>query len=132
MAKRSFSKQLTYAGLISIGIGVAITSVHSGSAATIGGWFIGGGLIAIIGYWTIAFGIAWTRAISAEMKIASTPVPSPGEIAALLEEEWGRAPSVVEVGAVHGMLASRRSEALLATGLSLGALYLMDHNLHPR
>jgi len=41
------------------------------------------------GYWAIAFGLAWGRAISAEMKVASTPVPSPVEIATHLEEDGG-------------------------------------------
>jgi hypothetical protein len=126
---RSFSRQLTTAGLSSIAIGVAITSVHRGSDATIGGWFIGGGLIVIIGYWAIAFGLAWGRAISAEMKVASTPVPSPVEIATHLEEEWGRSPTIGEVAAVHQMLTSRRNEALLGVGFSLGALYLVDQSL---
>lgn len=118
----SFSRQLTTAGLVSICIGVAITSGHGSRGATIGGWFIGGGLFAVVGHWMVVFVLAWWRAISAEMKVASTPVPSPGDIAAHLEEEWGRAPTIVEVAAVHQMLTARRNEALIATGVSLGAL----------
>ena len=64
------------------------------------------------------------------MKVASTPVPSPAEIALLLEAEWRRPPTIVEVAAVHQMLTSRRNEALFVTGLSLGALYLADRRLH--
>ncbi len=126
----SLSRQVTTAGLVSLALGVVVTGVHRGADATIGSWLIGGGLVAIIGFWTIAFGIAWWRAVSAEMKVASTPVPSPAEIALLLEAEWGRPPTIVEVAAVHQMLTSRRNEALLATGLSFGALYLADRSLH--
>ena len=126
----SLSRQVTTAGLVSLALGVVITGIHRDADATIGSWLIGGGLIAIIGFWTIAFGIAWWRAVSAEMKVASTPVPSPAEIALLLEAEWGRPPTIVEVAAVHQMLTTRRNEALLATGLSLGALYLADRSLH--
>lgn len=126
----SASKQVTVTGLASVGIGVAITGVHKGSDVTIGNWLIGSGLLTIFGYWTIAFGVAWYRAISAEMKVASTPVPSPAEIAVVLEFEWGRTPTIVEVAAVHQMLTSRRNEALVATGLTLGAFYLMGHHLH--
>jgi hypothetical protein len=54
----------------------------------------------------------------------------PAEIAALLEDKWGRPPTIVEAAAVHQMPTSRRSEALAATGLSLGALYLADRSLH--
>lgn len=118
----SLSRQVTTAGLASLAIGVMITWAHRGADATIGSWLIGGGLVVIIGYWATAFGLAWWRAVSAEIKVASTPVPSPVEIALLLEADWGRQPTIVEVAAVHQMLTSRRNEALLATGLSLGAL----------
>ncbi len=124
------SRQVTIAGLVSLATGVAITSVHRGADATMGSWLIGSGLIAIIDYWAIVFGLAWWRAVSAELKVASTPVPSPAEIALLLEAEWGRPPTIVEVAAVHQLLTSRRNEALLATGLSLGALYLADRSFH--
>ena len=126
----SFSRWVTTAGVASLVLGVAITSIHRGTDATIGGWFIGAGLMAIVGYWIVAFCIAWVRAVSAEMRVASTPVPSPAEIAVLLEQEWGSPPTIFEVAAVHQMLTSRRNDALVATGLSLGALYLVDHNLH--
>ena len=127
---QSLSRQVTTAGLVSLAFGVVITSVHRGADATIGSWLIGGGLVAIIGFWTTAFAVAWWRAVSAEMKVASTPVPSPAEIALLLEAEWRRPPTIVEVAAVHQMLTSRRNEALFVTGLSLGALYLADRRLH--
>ncbi|HZM56216.1 MAG TPA: hypothetical protein VFC03_14440 [Acidimicrobiales bacterium] len=53
----------------------------------------------------------------------------PAEIAALLEDKWGRPPTIIEVAAVHQMPTSRRNEALAATGLRLGALYLVDRSL---
>jgi hypothetical protein len=54
----------------------------------------------------------------------------PAEIAALPENTWGRPPKIFEVAGLHKMLTSRRNEALLATGLSLCALYLADRSLH--
>jgi hypothetical protein len=65
-----------------------------------------------------------------ELTVATTPIPSAGEIAWQLEQEWGRAATLLEVAAVHQMLNSRRNEAMLNAGIGLGALYLINHNLH--
>src|SRR5664280_824429 len=54
----------------------------------------------------------------------------PAEIPTLLEDKWGRPPTIVDAAAVHQMPTSRRNEALAATGLSLGGLYLADRSLH--
>jgi hypothetical protein len=128
-AKRMFSIGWTVFGGVLIAISFSLKG-PDGVLTPVGAGFAIAGLAAVIGYWAIAFGVAWSRAISAEMKVASTPVPSPAEIADLLEDEWGRAPTIVEVAAVHQMLTSRRNEALVATGLSLGALFLVDQHLH--
>ena len=119
---------VTIAGLVSFGIGAFICRGPNGGQSTTGAAFILSGIAAIIGYWAIRFGLEWGRVISKEMKVASTPVTSPAGIAAVLEEEWGRPPTIVEVAAVHQMLTTRRNEALFATGLSLGGLYLMGEN----
>lgn len=58
------------------------------------------------------------------------PIPTPQHIAWQLQQEWGRPPTVEEVAAVHGMLLSRRHEDLLNVGIGLGAVYLVDRNLH--
>jgi hypothetical protein len=65
-----------------------------------------------------------------ELTVATTPIPSPGEIAWQLQQEWGRPATLPEVAAVHQMLSSRRNEATINAGFGLGALYLMNHNLH--
>jgi hypothetical protein len=127
-AKRRFSIGWTFFGGVLVAIGAVISSGPNGGQSTTGAGFFLAGLAAVMGYWAVVLGLRWGRAISAEMKVASTPVPSPGEIEAVLEDEWGRPPTIVEVAAVHQMLTSRRNEALLATGLSLGALYLMNRN----
>jgi len=68
--------------------------------------------------------------IGLELQVASTLVPSPAEISSHLQAEWGRAPTLQEVAAVHQMLTSRRNEALINSGIALGALYLIDHRRH--
>ena len=65
-----------------------------------------------------------------ELTVATTPIPSPSEIALQLEQEWGRPATLHEVAAVHQMLNSRRNEAMLNAGIGLGALYLIHHDLH--
>jgi hypothetical protein len=68
--------------------------------------------------------------MGAELRVASTPVPSPAEIAFQLQLEWGRSPTVQEVAAVQQMLSNRRNEALINSGLALGALYSMEKSSH--
>ena len=61
-----------------------------------------------------------------------TPVPDPGTIAQQLQAEWGCPPTVEEVAAVHQMLHTERNQAMLTAGMGLGALYLINKNLHHR
>lgn len=68
--------------------------------------------------------------IGMEIRVASTPVPSPAEIAFRLQAEWGRPASLEEVAAVYGMLSNRRNQALINSGIALGSLYLIDHRGH--
>lgn len=63
-----------------------------------------------------------------EMRVASAPIPSPAQISAQLQAEWGRPATIEEVAAVHQMLTSRHNQALVNSGIALGALYLMGHH----
>lgn len=85
-----------------------------------------------IGYWIFFFGWVWISDMNRNMNIVRQGVPSPQYIAQELRKEWGREPTVVEVQAVHQMLTSQHNQAMLNAGISLGALYLMDKNLHDR
>jgi|GEM_PF-6699240 len=64
-----------------------------------------------------------------ELRVASTPIPSPAEIAWQLGQEWGRPATLEEVAAVHQMLTSRKNQALINSGITFGAIYLMGRNL---
>jgi len=94
--------------------------------AVIGGCLLAGPLF-ILMCWAIHKVIA---DIFSELTVATTPVPSPNEIARQLEQEWGRPATLTEVAAVHQMLNNRRNEAMLNAGIGLGALYLIHHDLH--
>jgi len=50
-----------------------------------------------------------------DLDVVMTPVPSPHVIANQLQAQWGRAPTVTEVAAVHQMLTSRRAESATTT-----------------
>ena len=88
------------------------------------------GIGAVLGFWVLVGVSRFSRALNHSVRVASTRVPSPAQIAALLEQEWGRVPTMPEVAAVHQMLTNQKNQALLESGLSLGALYLIDHRLH--
>lgn len=64
------------------------------------------------------------------IRTAATPLPDPRQIAVQLQEEWGRPPTVEEVAAVQQLLTSQRNQALVQSGIGIGALYLFEHNLH--
>jgi hypothetical protein len=98
----------------------------AGILGGIGGCLLAGPLL-ILMCWAIHKVIA---DIFNELTVATTPIPSPHEIARQLEEEWGRPATLTEVAAVHQMLHNRRSEAMLNAGIGLGALYLIHHDLH--
>jgi hypothetical protein len=84
------------------------------------------GFVILMVYVMVAFLVNFNRCLNTAMR----PVPSPAQIAYQLEVEWGRPATVQEVAAVQQMLLNGRNEALLGVGISLGALYLIDHNLH--
>ena len=118
-AKRTFALWWTGGGVALFAIGAVLASGPDGGQSTVAAGFVLAGIAAVIGFWGAVFAVRFSQALGDEFTTATTPVPSPAEIAALLE-----------AAAVHQMLTSARYEALLTTGLTLGALYLMDHNLH--
>jgi hypothetical protein len=67
--------------------------------------------------------------IGNELQLAITPLPTPAQIAFQLQAEWGRTPTVQEVAAVQQLLSNRRNEALISSGVALGALYLIDRSV---
>lgn len=97
--------------------------------------------IALTGYWILGITIGllllaamfwWIRLawraggeIGNSIKQASTPIPSPQEIAWSLQNEWGRPPTIQEVQAVHQMLYDEHNAALINSGIGLGAVYLL-------
>jgi len=86
----------------------------------------------MIGIFLLALPVAcyWAkRAVDDAFDAVTTPVPAPAQIAAQLEAEWGRPPTVTEVAAFHQMLTSQKNEALIASGITLGSLYMMNQQL---
>ena len=98
----------------------------SGTLAVIGGCILAAPLL-VLWCWVIH---KFVSGIFDELTVATTPIPSPGEIAWQLQQEWGRPATLQEVAAVHQMLNNRRNEATVNAGIGLGALYLIHHNLH--
>lgn len=91
--------------------------------------WIGGVALLIL---TAIIMVFWVRVVCrgydsvlGSVKAATTSVPDPRAIASALEVEWGRPPSVNEVCAVHQMLQSERNQALVNSGIGLGAAYLL-------
>jgi hypothetical protein len=88
-----------------------------------------GALVLSVGPLIIWAGWRIGASIGDEIKLASTPIPSPIPIEAQLTAAWGRPPTVVEVAAVHQMLASRHQQALLNGVIGLGLLYEIDKHV---
>ena len=128
--KRSISIWWTIAGVIAIGIGGATSGNDNSGGSTLSAAFLFFGMAWIMFFWAAVWAVKFGSALGEEVRVASTPIPSPAEISAQLEAEWGRPATIEEVAAVHQMLTSRKNEALLSAGIGLGALYLMDRNLH--
>lgn len=80
--------------------------------------------------WMCTWGVRAGIGLGKEINVASRGVPDPAYIQAQLRAEWGREPTMQEVAAVHTMLTNRHNQALLNTGIGLGAIYLMNQNLH--
>ena len=90
----------------------------------------GVGLVCIVVPWLIYLYVRINRNFSANMTAAMKLMPSPTEISWQMQGECGHPPTVQEAAAVHQMLTSDDNQALLNTGITLGAVYLMDKNLH--
>jgi hypothetical protein len=107
-----------------IGSLMALTISHPSTAWDVGCWLLGVP-IAIVALWvTWKYCIFIWRALNPIFE----PVPSPPEIAARLEIEWGRPPTVGEVAAVQTMLVNQRNQQVLNGGLVLGTAYLLGHH----
>ena len=128
--KRNIAKWWTIAGVVAIGIGGATSGNDNSGGSTLSAAFIFFGMAWIMFFWAAVWAVKFGSTLGQEVHAASTPIPSPAEISAQLEAEWGRPAPVEEVAAVHQMLTSRKNEALLGAGIGLGALYLMDRNIH--
>jgi len=128
--KRNIAKWWTITGVVAIGIGGATYGNNNSGGSTLSAAFIFFGMAWIMFFWAAVWAVKFGSALGEEMRVASTPIPSPAEISAQLEAEWGRPATIEEVAAVHQILTSRKNEALLSAGIGLGALYLMDRNIH--
>lgn len=121
-----------YWTLIGVGLivaGCATYGPSDGGGTEISSYLALSGAFAIVMPWAVWVGLKVGGALGDEIRVAGTAVPHPAEIARSLEHEWGRPASIEEVAAVHQMFTSRKSTALLATGIGLGALFLINRDL---
>jgi hypothetical protein len=117
------------------GFAIASCSIQDPDNGSGGIWtawtYVGLGIfLGVIAIWFIYIFVKLFIAFDREAKVAFTPVPSPQEIALRLHQEWGRPATIEEVAAVHQILTSQKNQALLATGLTLGALYSANRLAH--
>lgn len=116
--------------LLSVVIGVIVAATTNASTPS-GAWqrAIGIFLVALpFLVWLVFVAVRVGLAIGGELQVATRPIPSPPQIALALQSEWGCQPTVIEVQAVHQMLTSRRNQAIVASGVGIGALYLVGHS----
>lgn len=89
------------------------------------------GLVAVLFVWGVyKVGTSAGNAMGGAIVEASRPMPTPAEIESSLRQELGRPPTIAEVAAVHQMLISEKNQAMIIAGISVGALYMMEKNLH--
>jgi hypothetical protein len=121
-----------------ISIWLSITSVLVGAFAcamytvsfTFCEWVGGTALAVFLGFWACRaywFQYKLIRGAFSEVAVASMPIPTPVEIELQLRRE-GHNPSLSDIAAVHQMLSSRRNEAAVNAGVTLGGLYLINHH----
>lgn len=91
-------------------------------------WVSAGVLFVLFAIWWMTQMWRAGAAIGTEARIAMQGVPSPAEIAAHLEAEWGRPATFQEVAVTHQMLTSRHNQAMLNAGIGFGAIYLANRH----
>ena len=80
--------------------------------------------------WVARFVYRLVKRFNHDMDAAMKPIPSPAEISWQLQQEWGRPATVQEVAAVQQILVNEKNQAMIGAGVTLGAVYLIDRNLH--
>lgn len=115
--------------VIDLGIALFIAAGVAGANSPVGAALILACAFLLCGFFIGTGTYLYLRALAQNMHQAMRPIPSPPEIAWALQCEWGRSPTVEEVAAVHQMLQSEKNQALLGTGIGLGALYLMTRTV---
>lgn len=77
------------------------------------------------------FGWRFAERVLNDAKVATTPLPTPQEIAVKFYEEVGREPTIEEVASIQQMLRNQKTEAttnaLLGAGLLYGAYRIGQH-----
>lgn len=130
--KKTIATWWTIVGVVAIGIGGALSGTDSSGGSTLSAGLVLFGTTWVVFFWGTVWVLKFGSALCQQVDVACTPTPSPAEISALLQAEWGRPATIAEVAAVHQMLTARKNEALLTAGIGLGALYFMDRNIHGR
>ena len=128
--KRQIAIWWTVIGVLLVIGGMATYGPTDDGGSTLSGALIVGAVIWTGGFWALLIGLRLGRALGHEIRAASTPIPTPAEISVLLEIEWGRPATIQEIAAVHQMLTSRKNEALINTGVGLGALYILNKHVN--
>ena len=80
--------------------------------------------------WVARFVYRLVGRFNGDMDCAMKRIPSPTEISWQLQQEWGRPATVQEVAAVQQILINEKNQAMISAGITLGAVYLMNRNLH--
>jgi len=113
-----------------IGLGLAtLHLVQPGHPPNWPGALIGIGMILLVVPPVLMWGWRFGGVIGDNIEAASLPIPEPFEIQQLLEMEWDRPVTMTEALQVHQYLISNRNQAVLAAGVGLGALYLMNRSV---
>jgi hypothetical protein len=114
---------VTATSLTSIGLGFLmggwtnLVKVGSGSLQplTVAALLIVNGALVLCTYWFVASVVWPIRAIFEHLNAPTTAILSPAQIAAQLEQEWGRSPTAHEVAVAHLQHFSQCNEVLAGT-----------------
>jgi hypothetical protein len=137
-----FAKRATWVWVVLFIFGLIIeagtnspTDTSTAGNTTSFEWLVLFGMVVVWLIWMPALLVFVSHRIRdafAAANVASQPIPSPAEIGWQLSQEWGRPATVQEVAAVQQMLINEKNQALITAGITFGALYMMDRNLHGR